>query len=194
MPTPPTDHTCECLICGDYASRERLDAIDLDLIATVRRHGWTVVAIPDGEPAAWAFTIGLWHHYGSPEIAMFGLDPHTMHRALNAIGAQIALGKPAQVNDGIKPVTGGWQGVYCGAAMGFYRDSAGAVPFFQMLWPDSDGRFPGRPGCAQHCRDGQPHLWLPYEEQPSAWTRHIRLGRVVPGVPTEPGGRLFGAN
>jgi hypothetical protein len=178
--------TCHCLICGDHASRERLDAIDLDLIDTVGRHGWTVLAIPDGEPAGWAFTVGLWHHHRSPEIAIFGLDPHTMHRALNAIGAQIAQGRPARVSDGVKPVADGWQGAYFGTAIGFYRD--GTVPFFQMLWPDDDGRFPGRPDCAPPARDGQPRLWLPQKEQPGAWSRQ---GRVIPAMP---GGRLLDAN
>ncbi|MGP3638727.1 DUF4262 domain-containing protein, partial [Streptomyces sp. 24-1644] len=45
-----------------------------------------------------AYTIGLAHTHGEPELAMFGLDIHAMHRMLNRLGAKSAAG--AVLTDG----------------------------------------------------------------------------------------------
>jgi hypothetical protein len=167
----------------------------VDLIDTVQRHGWVALAIPDGEPAPFAYTIGLWHNYGSPEVAVFGLDPLNMAQILNDIGKQIAGGKPAVASDGIRPVRRAWYPKYFGAALGYYRESAPAVPFLQLLWPDGHGSFPGQAGCAEGCRDGQPWLWVsPGDHHPSPWAPQARpdrrvvegrlLNELIPALPT----------
>lgn len=39
-----------------------------------------------GDPgAAFAYTVGLWHRFGHPELLMSGLDQRVMHSALNEI-------------------------------------------------------------------------------------------------------------
>lgn len=55
MRTLRTNAVCRCLTCN-YCSRERLDAVDLVLIDSVREDGWAVVVISDGEPAAWSWS------------------------------------------------------------------------------------------------------------------------------------------
>lgn len=39
-----------------------------------------------------AYTVGLWHTYRSPELTMFGLDIHLMHELLNRLGDGVATG------------------------------------------------------------------------------------------------------
>ncbi|MFI6449830.1 DUF4262 domain-containing protein [Kitasatospora sp. NPDC050543] len=46
-------------------------------MAHVREHGWHVVGVGGGgEVPDWAFTVGLWHSYRIPEVAIFGLELH----------------------------------------------------------------------------------------------------------------------
>ncbi|WP_234338299.1 DUF4262 domain-containing protein [Streptomyces sp. NRRL F-5727] len=37
--------------------------------------------------------MGLAHTYGGPELAMFGLDIHVMHRMLNTLGEKSTAGE-----------------------------------------------------------------------------------------------------
>jgi hypothetical protein len=58
-------------------------------VAQVREYGWQVMMIPaDDNGPGWAFTIGLWHTHGLPELAMFGLDVYDMKACLNGLGKQ----------------------------------------------------------------------------------------------------------
>src|SRR5256714_9596326 len=42
--------------------------------AHVRRTGWTSIGIlPGTKPPGWAFPVGLWHTYRTPEASLFGL-------------------------------------------------------------------------------------------------------------------------
>lgn len=167
-----TDNDCLCIICARY-DPSLIDHYDQDHADIIRRHGWAVVVIPDMEPAMWAFTIGLWHSYRQPELAIFGLEPRDMHRVLNQAGASIAAGRPVPVIEGIRPVHHDWRPAFFGAAGGVYRDSGPALNFLQMLWPDTDGNFPGQHGCASECEDGQPWLWLRPAEHPlNPWLGH----------------------
>lgn len=45
-------------------------------MAHVREHGRHVVGVGGGDVPDWAFTVGLWHSYRIPEVAMFGLELH----------------------------------------------------------------------------------------------------------------------
>lgn len=166
MGTPTDNIGCRCLICVHYP-REQLDVFDASHVDAVLEHQWAVVVIPDGATGMWAFTIGLWHNYRSPELAIFGLDPQTMGRCLNGLGRQIATGRPAEINDGVRPVDPDWRAGFFGAAGAFYQQSAPSIPFLQMLWPDGDGRFPGQSGCDSECADGQPWLWLSRRDHPA---------------------------
>jgi hypothetical protein len=45
-------------------------------------------------------------------------------------------------------------------------------PYLQVVWSDSDGRFPGEAGFSSAFEPMQPMLWLPRADNPpSPWTR-----------------------
>jgi hypothetical protein len=174
---------CRCLICQDYGDRDRLDNVDAKLINDISETGWGVLAIPEDEiTAGWAFTVGLWHTYRSPEIATFGLEPTVMMRCLNAVGDRIAAGHTFAANDELdeilsgdyrvtlRSVDDGWRKLFFGTSMGFYRATP-MMPFLQLLWPDRNGRYPGDEKFAERYEHLQPRLWLPRNEHPTGpWT------------------------
>ncbi|MFE1045456.1 DUF4262 domain-containing protein [Streptomyces olivaceus] len=92
---------CRCVLCHDYGDRGEADHADLTVIENVQRHGWHVVMVPEDEVGpGFAYTIGLSHTHGAPELAMFGLDVDLMHRMLNRLGEKSAAG--ALLADGQK--------------------------------------------------------------------------------------------
>ena len=79
--------TCPCIICLDYGDRDQLDDIDRNTIGHVKKHGWSVMQIPEDDLGpGWAFTIGLWHTHHQPEMAIFGLDIDTMKTLPQRLG------------------------------------------------------------------------------------------------------------
>src|SRR4051812_14434557 len=75
---------CRCILCHDYGDRDEADRADLMIIENAQRHGWHVVMVPEDEIGpGFAYTIGLSHTHGGPELGMFGLDIHAMHHMLN---------------------------------------------------------------------------------------------------------------
>ncbi len=53
--------------------------MDLTINSNVQQHGWHVVMVPEDEVGpGFAYTIGLAHTHGGPELAMFVLDIHAM--------------------------------------------------------------------------------------------------------------------
>jgi uncharacterized protein DUF4262 len=143
---------------------------DRDVIAAgVDRRGWHVVSRPGGDDGPdFAFTVGLWHSFGSAEAALFGLDLEEMNRWLDEVGSQARRGRivsPDRREDDIlgcfpvfpRPVLASWHRQHFGEALSFYRGQP--VPIVQLVWADVDGTPPWEPGCDEHCRDHQPSLW-----------------------------------
>ncbi len=174
------------MICRDYGDRARLDAVDTRLVESVAEHGWGVVMIGAQESnPGWAFTVGLWHSHRLPELAMFGQrNLNVMKTGLNLLGNQLLDGLAATpgtridgVIDGypvqLREVNPEWHPVLFGTALGFYRATA-AVPFRQILWPDTAGVFPDEEGFPPQFLDRQPLLWLSTTEHPQGpWTAEV---------------------
>ena len=145
---------CHCQLCG------RLPATD-PLAASVARRGWSVVSVPeDGRRPAYAFTVGLWHSFGSAEASVFGRDDSEMVRWLDTVGGEVEAGRVLHPVGGGHPHTPGdrqgddvlgsvdvfprpalasWHRHLFGAALAFYRGQP--VPMLQLVWPD-DARSP----------------------------------------------------
>ena len=164
------------------ANLEQWDAGDEKVVADVERHGWAVLGIhaEDSVPG-WAFTAGLWHTFGSPEVAMFGLHVEDMQQWLNVIGEQMRAGQPMRPEELRHGVLTDFPVAFRPAHQSWYRDLFGyalwfaqrpPLPFVQAVWPDREGRFPWDPECGQRCRFDQPQLWVPKDEHPMGrWTR-----------------------
>ncbi|MFJ8948307.1 DUF4262 domain-containing protein [Streptomyces sp. NPDC102395] len=158
--------------------------MDLTIIENVQQHGWHVVMVPEDEIGpGFAYTIGLSHTHGAPELAMFGLDVHAMHRMLNELGAKAATGavladaqRHHDVVDGhqvaLRSVDLRWYRTFFGRAIGFYRRPP--FPVLQVAWPDVDDRFHWEERAEERHRESQPQLWLPPREHPAGvWTTEL---------------------
>ncbi|WP_432846100.1 DUF4262 domain-containing protein [Amycolatopsis sp. CA-161197] len=175
--------SCKCMVCLDYGDRDRLDSVDAGLFEHIADPGWGLLAIPEDEVSAgWTFTVGLWHSFRVPELAVVGLEPGPGMRLLNLIGEQVAAGRRpaagAELDDvlesgrlALRPVDEGWHGVFFGTAQGFYRATRPVVRFLQVLWPDREGRFPEQDEFAPDLALRQPQLWLdPHRHPKGPWT------------------------
>ncbi len=131
---------------------ENLDDGDRKLLDDVAETGWHVVLIEEerGGPG-WAFSVGLYHNYGHPELVLFGLPLDHMASVINDMGEEIFHGGsfPAEKEYGdllegvkcmVKPVKKCWYRPFLGHARWFYRgDDFLAV---QCIWPDKEQHFP----------------------------------------------------
>src|SRR5436305_461168 len=176
------DRECHCVIHEPPTDRSRWDDGDRKLVADVEGHGWGVFGISagDGLPG-WAFTTGLWHTFGSPEVAMFGLLVPDMQVWLNRIGEQIRKGQAVEPDErraGVlpkfpvtfRPVHDSWYRDFFGYALWFAQRRP--LPIVQVVWPDAEGLFPWEPGSGTRSQFDQPKLWLSKDEHPMGrWTR-----------------------
>ncbi|MFF9194786.1 DUF4262 domain-containing protein [Streptomyces sp. NPDC014779] len=182
-PTPPS--SCPCLLCDPAASatpraRRFVEEHWSRETADVREHGWHVVGVAGGDIPDWSFTVGLWHSYRVPEVAMFGLELSGLMHWVNTAAARLRDGAAtapgtalAGVIEGyevrLQPVETGWHRPLLGTAVGFYRRRP--VPVVQAVWPDRDRRWPWDERATAGCR-AQPRLWLPVAEHPAGvWAR-----------------------
>jgi hypothetical protein len=181
----PDDHfECRCVLCHDYGDRGDADPVDLRIIEDIQQHGWHVIMVPEDDAGpGFAYTIGLAHSYGAPELAMFGLDVRLMHRALNVLAQEAANG--IALADGqehsevlerylvtLRRADQRWYRTFFGRAIGFYRQPP--LHVLQVCWPDSKGAFHLQEDCGEQHRQSQPQLWVPPAEHPrGVWTAEV---------------------
>lgn len=128
-------------------------AADRKVLADVKTAGWHVVKVPEAEGTpGWAFSIGLHHTFGHPEVVVFGLPLEVMHEAINTLGAAVREGAIfeadtrhddvafAGVACAFRTVQRRWYAPFLGYATWFYRGKT--FPALQCFWPDKAGRFP----------------------------------------------------
>lgn len=149
-----------------------LSDADRRVIENVARYGTHVIKVGWPEPTPtpdWAYTIGLYHNYGHPEVILFGLRHDVAHALLNDVSDLIAEGH--RFEDGarsdellnerpvafcqVQPV---WHRPYVGVMMWFYHREP--VPVLKMFWPDRQNRFPWEPAFDAAFADKQPLLYL----------------------------------
>jgi hypothetical protein len=139
------------------------------VVTDVQRHGWHVIKVgPGGDTPGWAYTIGLFHTFGHPEIILFGLPLDTAHVLLNTAGAAIRAGKGFQPDvpyddflQGydcvLKATHAQWHKAFVGFAIWFYRPTD--FPVLQLFWPDRDRVMPWEPAASPWQRAHQPLLF-----------------------------------
>jgi hypothetical protein len=176
----PDQPVCHCLLCVDH--EVELDETDRSAMRTVQERGWAVIMIPeDTDGPGWAFTVGLWHTFRSPEVAMFGLRVDVMNNCLKTLANEIAAGRHLVADQerddvirnysvAIKKVDTSWYRSLFGMALHFYQRPP--LSFMEVVWPDAGGRFPWNEGCALRLRELQPALWIPKDDHaPGPWTK-----------------------
>jgi hypothetical protein len=171
---------CPCPLCIPGAPEAYLEEVWSGEVRHIREHGWHVVGIGGDDMPDWVFTVGLWHSYRVPEVAMFGLEVGDLMCWANAAGARLRDGAAPDADslltgvvEGlplmIKTVDPSWHKPLFGTAVGYYQRTP--VPFVQLVWPDRDGNWPWDQDATRRCREYQPRLWLPVDAHPTGvWT------------------------
>ena len=177
MPDTPTDQTCRCHLCEPGAGLFDHTPAVAD---HVRELGWhTQGVLGEGEILGWAYSIGLWHSYRSPEVAILGFPAAEANKIINTLGGMARDGEPLRAGQRLAGVFSGYDVVLrdvhrnwyldlFGQAIGFYQ--APPLPFLQVCWPDREGRFVWDDEVGERFRANQPQLWVrPDEHPPGPW-------------------------
>lgn len=149
-----------------------LSALDAKVLREIHTDGWQITGVLAREQDKgpdFAYSIGLFHSFGHPEIILFGLPIDICMRAVNVIGIDICSGtrfEPRAVYDRIlsaphrccfREVNHRHYHDHVGYALWFYETDP--FPMLQCFWSDENGRFPWDPGCSAYARDAQPLLF-----------------------------------
>lgn len=145
-----------------------LDESDRRMLRDIKKCGWHFIVIPDedGTPG-WVFTVGLFHSYGMPEVAIFGLGPDVSASILESVAHWASAGtkiSPRKSYDELiegypcafRTIKKKWYEPFFGSALWFYQGND--FPMLQCFWPDKQSRFPWDAKFAKGARHLQPML------------------------------------
>lgn len=122
--------------------------------------GFTVAAIVADESSCdWAYSIGLHRSFGHPELLVVGLDAPIAGAVIEVLGRDIAQGRRIAHADAV-PLDGGISlrarevdELWCALGDWFILGREVMAgwglrwpPSLQLIWSDSDGRYPEHPG------------------------------------------------
>jgi hypothetical protein len=145
-----------------------LDAGERKFVSIIREHGWHLTNVfADEENLGFAYSTGIWLKTGFPEIVAFSLKQQNVHAVLWDIFRGIQSGNPPPIGKRAG-IFADLDGVLLPCAKSpHYRELFGWSRWFyggddfecvQLVWPDTQGRFPWERGFEQGFRDLQPDL------------------------------------
>jgi len=147
---------------SDEEFEARAAQLMTELEAGIAVEGWWDTGVFPTEDAPgpnYNYTTGFYKSWDHPELIIAGLDPDTAHRILGSIAREVAAGLPVVRG---RPITGilasdtlhlrarGFDqalaagGVVCSVTNRYYGRRT--IPYLQIEWPDTEGRFPGDEG------------------------------------------------
>ena len=123
----------------------------------------------------WTFTVGLWHTFGSPELAVFAMEIGDAQGVLTSLVNGIRAEGPVDlgaVRDDL--LLGGKKVAFRTVDQSWYRALFGYAMWFsrppplpaQVVWSDGFGRFPWDPDADPDYLTRQPRLWNPTSARP----------------------------
>jgi hypothetical protein len=151
-----------------------LPAPDIKVLEDIQRVGWHVTGVfaSEGEEGPeWAFSIGLFHSFGHPEVVVFGLPFERCMDVVDVIGRQVQEGKRFDSEHSyldilsnpyacsFREVNRRYYRDYVGYALWFYEDDP--FPLLQCFWPDKENHLPWDNRCNEYVRSVQPLLFNP---------------------------------
>ena len=171
---------CDCHVCRPEPPYEPSDRAAID---TVLRHGWQVVVVgsgrcdccddegsdpaSDGDAPAFAYTVGLSHRAGHPELAMSGLNADLMHGALNALAQRVLAGRTLAAGDVVEDVLGRVPVALAEASAYALDEVVTLSGWFHrrrpealvVVWPSTSAVFAWQPGAPAVLDELQPVTW-----------------------------------
>lgn len=133
----------------------------------IKKFGLAVITVPsDGEVPTLAYSIGLWGARHHPEIVVFGLPPEVAHTIINDVGRRVKNGKRFKDGDVVEKLANfpmafvevprdRFEG-HLNVALAYYGH--GEFTALQLVWPDTQGKFPWQPSYDEKLRRAQPVL------------------------------------
>lgn len=143
------------------ALKVNMDEIRQEQALMIAEHGFfiqEVFAERDGSLPSFAYTVGLCKGY-LPEVICIGLSPEVSAPLLNAVAKQLmaAPGVPPKDGDLVEEVANlplklmeldpDVGGDIAFGALDYADRMDLPLEFFQLVYPDRDGRFPDQEGC-----------------------------------------------
>ena len=175
LPTAiPTDEALKRYEAGlPVLPRPGMPDTDAKVLQDIQRVGWHVVKVfvpKDEEGPDWAYSIGLFHSFGHPEVILFGLALDRCMTLVNVIGRQVKAGKRYQSGEEYADILQDpYKCAFRDVGRDHYRDYVGYASWFyetdpfpltQCFWPDKQGRFPWDESCDDYVRRAQPLLFI----------------------------------
>lgn len=131
------------------------DDHDVKLLADVESHGWHIVVIEsDADSPGYAFSVGIYHTIGQPEVCIFGLrNDLAMAQIINGIGDRMREGHQFDDWQASDEFIDGYSCVFRSVNHELYREYFGYAcwyhegrkfPMLQCIWPDREGFFRGK--------------------------------------------------
>ena len=148
--------------------REPKDEHERKALADVQKHGWHVLKVmEDNEGPAFAYTVGLYHSFGHPELIVVGLPSDVGHAVLNVAGESIRRGDRysagSQSEEFLEDRVCAFRTMpesqyrhYLGWNLWFHDGAA--FPALQMVWTDREGRWPWETTVDPAVRERQPAI------------------------------------
>src|SRR5258708_4069418 len=128
------------------------DDCDRKVLADITRVGWTVIGVAeDEEGPGFAFSIGLFHTLGHPEVLIMGLGPQVAQQLINDMGDAIRKGHRFEAGQRHEGIAANFPLAFVEMDKRYYREYLGYAGWFyqgpdfpvvQCLWPDKQGVFP----------------------------------------------------
>ncbi|WP_407154982.1 DUF4262 domain-containing protein [Bradyrhizobium sp. STM 3557] len=150
------------------APPEKLDRHEQNVVAKIREHGWFAHHIgADKEGPGFCYTTGFWLKFRHPELIVFSLQAQTAHDTFWHIYRELEAGRRVVVGAQTGEIFKNAPAVLLPVAQRHYRNYLGWSRWFygndnfecvQLLYPDSDGRFPWSPDASAGSRSAQPDL------------------------------------
>lgn len=172
-------HGESCELCGvnreaSFRQAERSATILTD----IRNFGYHKIGVfsEKGTNVSYSYTVGLFHSYEHPEVAVFGLEFDVEFAILDTINDLIANGKRFEHGGWSQEVLEGMPvrfldfsrdlyPYYFGQSIDFYRSDH--FPALTVTWPDKSGRFPWSDSSPDWLSQRQPKVWS--EVPGTAW-------------------------
>jgi hypothetical protein len=159
------------------ANRQGLSKVDAKFLRIIEEFGWHVMTVAprvDEEGDIFAYSSGLFHSFGHPEVIIFNLDLNSLQNAVNAIGKQAKSGIVHKIDTNYSGIVDDRDCQFRMVDRSQYREHLGYsiwfyegmdFPALQAFWPDEAGNFAWSEGSDGWITTTQPRLDLPMLKQ-----------------------------